>query len=452
MAEQRFTIEQALALGVQQHNAGNLPAAAQIYGQILNVQPNHAESLHNLGEIACRKRQYDTALQLVGKAVQLVPNHFNYYNTLAVILMALGRGDESYAAVRRSLELNPKLSNAHSNLGICYADKGDLKASIAAFEKSIELDPNNACAHDGLGLSCLMNGDLQRGWREQEWRWRKYDFTPSRYPDATHWKGEDLHGKRIFLYVEQGFGDVLQFCRYVPLLKERGAEVLFETPTELSALLKTVPGISEFIYAGQPRPVFDYACPLMSVPLWYGTTLETIPAQVPYLQPDEKLVAEWRPFFANETGLKVGIAWAGRPTHSNDLNRSTLLSTFAPLAEVPNVTFYSIQKGPAAVQAAQPPQGMKLIDLSPRLENFDVTAAIIQNLDLVISVDTVVVHLAGAMAKPVWTLLPFCPDWRWMLNRPDSPWYPTMRLFRLPKKGDWGSAMAAVKAQLGEVK
>jgi len=238
----------------------------------------------------------------------------------------------------------------------------------------------------------------------------------------------------------------------VPLLKERGAEVLFETPTELSALLKTVPGISEFIYAGQPRPVFDYACPLMSVPLWYGTTLETIPAQVPYLQPDEKLVAEWRPFFANETGLKVGIAWAGRPTHSNDLNRSTLLSTFAPLAEVPNVTFYSIQKGPAAVQAAQPPQGMKLIDLSPRLENFDVTAAIIQNLDLVISVDTVVVHLAGAMAKPVWTLLPFCPDWRWMLNRPDSPWYPTMRLFRLPKKGDWGSAMAAVKAQLGEVK
>jgi hypothetical protein len=299
-----------------------------------------------------------------------------------------------------------------------------------------------------------MSGHLQRGWQEQEWRWKKHDFAPSRFPNVPHWKGEDLNGKTLFIYIEQGYGDVIQLCRYVPLLVQRGARVLLESADELAGLLKNVIGTdgrAALVPVGQTPPHFDFACPLMSIPLWYGTELDTIPANIPYLRPDPKLVESWRPYFQTDPAFKVGLAWAGRPTHANDLNRSTTLSSFFPLAQIPGLSFYSLQKGPSAAQAPAAEPRMRIVDLSPRLDNFDVTAAIISQLDLVIAVDTVVIHLAGAMGKPVWPILAFCPDWRWMLNRSDTPWYPTMRLFRLPRRGDWPAVIENVKNALAHV-
>jgi hypothetical protein len=336
------------------------------------------------------------------------------------------------------------------NLGICYADRVELKESIAAFRHGLTLEPDNANGHDGLGLSLLMDGQLQEGFLEQEWRWRKPGYEKRRYSEYPQWTGQDLNGKRIFLVFEQGIGDMLQFCRYVPLLAARGAKVMLEIVTEIQELMHSVEGVSQYVIAGQAPPPFDYASPLMSAPMWYGTTEHTIPASVPYLFPAPARVARWEPYFRTDPTFKVAIAWAGRPSHPNDSNRSTLLETFAPLAEVPGITFYSLQKGNSAFQGFDPPEGMNVINLGSCLDTFDTTAAVLAHIDLVISVDTAVVHLAGAMGKPVWNLLALCPDWRWMLHRKDTPWYPTMRLFRCPTRRDWASLMAEVKECLAE--
>jgi tetratricopeptide (TPR) repeat protein len=404
--------------------------------------------MHNLAAIACQCKQYAVALPLVNRAIELNPNDAGFYNTLSVALFACAREMESFEACKKALPLDPNLADTHANLGICYADQGDLGASVAAFEKAIKLSPNHANAHDGLGLSLLMAGQLQRGWREQEWRWKKTVFEKQRFPNAPHWTGGDLTGRTLLLYVEQGYGDILQLCRYAPLLAGRGAKVLLEAVPALIGILKTLDGVSGLMPAGSNPPPFDLACALMSVPLWYGTTLETIPVGVPYLRADPNRVEEWKRFFQNDQNFKVGIAWAGRKTHANDHNRSTTLSSFAPLAQVPGVTFYSLQKDVGNRPAEAVPPGMKLIDLAPRLSDFNVTAAVVSNLDLVISVDTSIVHLAGAMGRPVWNLLPRCPDWRWMLKRSDSPWYPTMRLFRQQRRRDWATQMAQVAEAL----
>jgi Tfp pilus assembly protein PilF len=443
---------EALLAAAKFHTAGQWQQAESIYRQVLAREPNNVTALHNMGELAFRLRRYDIGLELLTRAVALDPNDANHVNSLAVVTMSVGRQDESYELCKRAINLNPRFANAHSNLAICLVNRGEMDQALAEFKMAIELDPNNACAHDGLGLTLLMMGDLQNGWREQEWRWLKYDFPPNRYPGTTHWHGEDLAGKTLALYVEQGYGDVFQFCRYVPLLADRGAKVYMESVKELGQLMeRSLPGLAGTFPPNQPPP-HDFLCPLMSVPMWYGTTLQTIPAPVGYLKPDPREVEAWRGFFSTDPSLKIGIAWAGRPTHNNDLNRSTSLSTFAPLAAVPGVTFYGLQKGPLAAQALQPPAGMRIIDLSSRLTDFEVTTAIISHLDMVIAVDTVVVHIAGALGKPAWPILPFCPDWRWLLVRRDSPWYPTMRLFRQPRRGDWITVIHEVAAALAQVK
>jgi Flp pilus assembly protein TadD len=439
-------------MAAEYHQSGDWTKAETLYRQILQTQPDNAAALHNLGELAFRAKQFPMAMELLKKAVALDPTNANYINTMAVVLMSIGKQDESYEYCKRVVTINPNHSNGHSNLAICLINRGMIDESLSHFHRAIELDPNNACAHDGLGLTLLMIGKLQEGWAEQEWRWKKYDFPPTRYPNAPHWKGEDLNGKRLVLYIEQGYGDVFQFCRYVPLLADRGAKVYMEEVPELGGLLKrSLSGLAGTFPPNQP-PEFDYVCPLMSAPMLYGTTLDTIPSKEKYLIPDAALVEQWGGFFRTDPNIKVGIAWAGRPTHNNDLNRSATLATFAGLARVPGVTFYSLQKGPPAAQLSQPPPGMAIVDLSPRLENFEITAAIISHLDVVIAVDTVIVHLAAAIGKRSWPVLAFCPDWRWLLNRSDTPWYPTMRLFRQPTRGNWQGAIDQVTIALNELR
>jgi hypothetical protein len=251
------------------------------------------------------------------------------------------------------------------------------------------------------------------------------------------------------LYAEQGLGDTIQFIRYAPLVAQRGADVIVYCQNELTSLIKDMDGIRQVISYGDPLPVFHIHSPLLRLPLIFGTTLENIPTKTPYISVNQALIHKWKEKVKNDTSqLKIGLVWAGIPGHKNDRNRSCSLDIFSPLANIHDTTFYSLQKGDAAEQAKSPPEGLKLVDYTEEIHDFSDTAALIENLDLVISVDTAVAHLSGALNKPVWTLLPFAPDWRWLLNRNDSPWYSTMRLFRQPSHGDWVSVISSVVREL----
>jgi hypothetical protein len=265
------------------------------------------------------------------------------------------------------------------------------------------------------------------------------------------WNGEPLAGRSVFIWCEQGFGDSIQFVRYIKKIKQNGAETFFECPPKLQRLLlRGVEGADHIVTSDQ-NVGCDYHVPLLSLPGIFSTTLESIPADIPYLYPDQASSSHWKERLAPDQGFRAGLVWAGNPDHKNDLLRSLPLTTYAPLATLPRVSLYSLQKGPAATQAKSPPSGLRLADYTDELEDFADTAALIMNLDLVITVDTSVAHLAGALGRPVWTLLHADPDWRWLLNREDSPWYPTMRLFRQPVLGDWDPVIRRVAAELEAV-
>ena len=448
-----MTIDQAIAAAVQHHQTGRLPEAEGLYRQVLAVMPNHPVALHNLGQMAYSLRKYDVAIDFLNQAIAAQPMDGNTYNTLGATLFAVGRVHESEQVCRKALQLVPRNAAAHANLGNALVGQGDTRGAIAEFEKAIAIEPNNAIAHDGLGATLLMIGDLQRGWKEWEWRWLKPNYEQARFKNVPRWNGSDLSGKRLLLMVEQGYGDVFQFARYAPLLKARGATVILEVVPDIHKLMSTMAGVDQLVIAGLELPPVDLVTPLLSVPLWYGTTLETIPAQVPYLSADARLTESFNAkYFRADQNLKVGLVWAGRPTHANDHNRTMSLAAFAPLAAIPGVTFYSLQKGEASRQLRNPPAGMKVVDLSAGLTDFNWTAAAIAGLDLVITVDTSISHLAGALGKPVWVMIPFVPDWRWMLDRADSPWYPTMKLFRQKTIGDWAEPIGRVVAELARMR
>jgi hypothetical protein len=296
-------------------------------------------------------------------------------------------------------------------------------------------------------MPCWRPANLTEGWSEYEWRWKNPGFESKPSFAQPVWDGSN-HAGTVLLTAEQGFGDTIQFIRYAPLVAARCRRVLLQCHRELVPLLDGAPGLAGVISRGQALPDFDVHCTLMTLPRLFATTLDTIPARVPYLNAEPARVAAWGAKLGETRRFKVGLAWAGSEAHKNDQHRSMLLSVFAPLSAIPGTLFVSLQKGPAALQIQSPPDGMELIDPTADLHDFADTAALIANLDLVISVDTAMVHLAGALAKPVWTLLPLVPDWRWLLNRSDSPWYPTMRLFRQPALGDWSAVMQRVAADL----
>ena len=265
--------------------------------------------------------------------------------------------------------------------------------------------------------------------------------------------GSDIAGLTILIYVEQGVGDAIQFIRYVPLVTQACDKVIIECHRDLSALFQNIEGVKQVMVQGEPLPNFDIQCPLLSLPSVFNTTLKNIPSRVPYISLDSVLVQKWKDRVQHDDSkLRIGLVWSGSPKYKNDRNRSCSLADFAPFSKFADITFYSLQKGKASEQAKNPPEGMKLIDCSEDLNDFTDTAALIENLDLVISVDTAVAHLAGAIGNPVWTLLPFAPDWRWMLNREDSPWYPTMRLFRQPSPRDWESVIDSILRELYKFK
>ena len=441
-------------LGVALQNKGYLDEALRYYQKALELNPNFAEVYNNLGTVLKDKGHLDEALLHYQKACELNPNISSVYNNLGVVYQYNGHLDEAAAYYQKALDLNPELFDVLNNLGLVWREKGEIDKAITFFQKSLQINPTYADAHWNLSYAYLLTGNFREGWKEYEWRLKTDEFISRQrnFPQPL-WDGTMETGRTILLCAEQGYGDAIQFIRYAPLVSARGLQVIVECQNELALFLRNTEGISQVFIEGESLPGFDVYCPLLSLPFIFDTTPETIPVTIPYVSADLTLIKKWEAKIQSENSrIKIGLVWSGNPKYTKDRNRSFSLGLFSPFAEFTDVAFYSLQKGEAATQAKNPLEGIKLIDFTEDIHDFSDTAAFIENLDLIISVDTAVAHLAGALGKPVWTLLPFVPDWRWMLNREDSPWYPTMRLFRQPSPGDWESVIARLAQELTALK
>jgi len=433
-------------LGVTLKEKGQLDEAIAALRQAIALNPNLPEANTNLGIALKDKGQLDEAIAVHRRVIARNPNYAEAHYNLGNALRDKGQLDEAIAAYRQAIALRPNYAEAHYNLGNALKDKGQLDEAMTAFRQAISVRPNFAEAHVNLSLSLLTSGYFQQGWEEHEWRWKCREFpSPRRHFAQGQWDGSPLEDRTLLLHAEQGVGDAIQFIRYLPLVAQRGGKIIIECHTALQRLFRTVAANCQVVVPSQSLPAFDLHCPLLSLPRVFGTNLANIPNTVPYLHADPEDARRWQDRLAGHCSIvKVGLGWAGNPAHKNDRNRSMKLARLARLGQAPGVSFFSLQKGAAAAEAKTPPASMELVDWTQELKDFADTAALIANLDLVIAVDTAVAHLAGAMGKPVWTLLPYAADWRWMLERQDSPWYPTMRLFRQPYGGDWDSVITRV--------
>lgn len=436
-------------LGVSYANQGNLDEAVASYRKALQVNPNYAEAHNNLGVALRDLGKLDEGIASLRESLRIKPEFAPAHNNLALALADKGKLDEAEAHFREAIRILPNYAEAYNNLGVILRDKCKLDECRACFETALQLKPDYAAPRLNRSLLNLLQGNFEQGWPEYEWRWTKKGMVqrPFRQP---LWDGSPLEGRIILIHAEQGLGDTLQFIRYVPLVKEKGGRVLVECQPALNELIRTCPGVDEVVSPPTPLPPFDVHVPLLSLPRILGTTLKTIPAKVPYLFPPPQLVERWKREIGSIRAYKIGISWQGDPKHESDLFRSVPLTRFGLLARSPGVHLFSLQKGPGAEQLRDVTVRFGVTDLGSRFGSFADTAAAMKNLDLIISVDSAVAHCAGALGIPVWVFLPASPDWRWMLNREDSPWYPTMRLFRQKELNNWQAVFERIQKALSE--
>ena len=420
------------------------------YDQALALKPDHIVALYNRGNALRDLKRHEAALAAYDRVLALEPLHARALNNRGAVLRILKRYAEAVATYDRALSVEPDNAGLHNNRGNALLALRRHEDALASYERALELKPDHAGAHWNEGLCRLLLGDLAGGWRKYEWRWQRATFSSGRRDfDPPQWRGDQpLEGKTILLHAEQGLGDTMQFCRYASLVAERGGTVLLEVQSPLKALLQGLPGVTQVLAKGEPLPDFDFHCPLLSLPLAFDTQIETVPAATPYLQAPAQRASYWHQRLGPATAPRVGLVWSGQPKHRNDHNRSMALSALLPLLRLP-YQFVSLQKEVRATDLDVLQRQDRILNLGVELADFSDTAGLVDTLDLVIAVDTSVAHLAGALGKPVWLLLPFNPDWRWLLHRDDSPWYPTARLFRQPATGDWAAVVHQVAARLG---
>ncbi len=423
---------------------GRAVEAELVLREAVRVDPDNAEYRNMLGATLIDLGQPAEAEVELRRALIAAPDHVQARNNLGLALQGLGRLEEALTELQVVVRREPDNLDARSNLGGVLRDLGRTEEGEAAWREVLARDPSHASAHFNRGTVLLARGDFAAGWAEFEWR----DRVPGRRPREfaqPRWRGEELGGDVLLIHAEQGFGDAIQFCRYVPMAARRRRMAL-EVPAPLVRLMQGLEGVGRVVAQGEELPRFDAHCPMLSLPHVFGTTVETIPADVPYLKAPES--ALWKSRVGQLAGLRVGLCWAGSAGYRYDQWRSLTSGELVELAGVPGVSLVSLQKDPA-----QPiPFELKLHDWSPELRDFADTAALIAELDLVISVDSAVAHLAGALGKPVWLLNRFAPDWRWVQGGERSPRYPSLRQFRQPARGDWGSVMRRIRAALeGEV-
>jgi tetratricopeptide (TPR) repeat protein len=395
------------------------------------------------GSAVLKQGRWEEAVVRLQQFLGLNPNSAAAHLGLGVALMGLGRPAEAAVSFQEALRVDPNHAGAHSNLGVALLEQGRLEDAAASFQQAIHLKPQSAEVHTHLAMIWLLMGDFQRGWPEYEWRWRHQHASMPRLPQPA-WDGSSLAGRTILLRAEQGLGDTLHFIRYAPLVKQLGATVLVECQKSLILLLTSCPGIDGLVPRGAESPqAVDVQAGLLSLPGKLGTTLETIPANVPYLFADAQRIEQWRRELSRSKGFKIGIAWQGDPKQDRPglSRRAVPLAEFLPLGRLADVQLYSLQKGPGAEQLGQVAHLFPVIDLGSRLDQaggaFLDTAAVMKSVDLVVTCDTAIGHLAGALGVPVWLALPFVAEWRWLRGRHDSPWYPSMRLFRQDEPGQW---------------
>jgi Tfp pilus assembly protein PilF len=439
-------------LGMVFFSKGQMAAAEDLFRRALALKPDYPDALNNLGTVFHSKGFFAESISIYNKALAARPDYPSALNNLALALYHQGAFEESISFCKKALALKPQYPEALNNLANALEALGNLKEAMATYEQAIALKDHWPEYHKNLGMALLAAGRFDEGWRANEWRWKTTQFT-GMYQDTVKplWHGEKTNGSVLLIRAEQGFGDTLQFCRYAPMAAERGLRVVIEVQPALVRLMKSLAHVERVIAQGDALPDYDFYCPTMSLPMAFGTRLETIPANVPYLATDSESVNTWRNRSAvgNSKDLKVGLAWAGKPrVQSPDLiavdrRRSMPVELLAPLMDIKGIQFYSLQKdGPPA------PKEFRIINLMDKCDDFADTAALIANLDLVITVDTAIAHLAGALGKPVWVLNRSDSCWRWLRGRDDSPWYPTLRLFRQPSPGDWKSVVSSVKERI----
>ena len=436
--------------GLALHGAGRFGDAAERFGRIVAADPGNARVLHLLG--LCRLAQGRPAegVDLLRRCLEARPDFPEALTNLGRGLCALDRVEEAIGAHERALRLDPGMAEAHGNLGNALKALHRLDEALAAYGRALALRPDSADLRYNVGLTQLTAGNLAQGWSGYEHRLGRPNAPRVGLADIPPWRGEaPLAGRSILVHAEQGMGDTLQFVRFLPSLTASGAQVRLVVQPALQGFLAGQLEAGVVWAKGDPLPRFDFQCPLMSLPLALGTTLESIPcAHGPYLRAPVDGAALWKRRLAGRAGPKVGLAWSGNPAHENDGRRSIPLAVFQGILAGTRGDFFGLQVDPrpedAAVLAGLP----QVTDLSPRIRDFRDTAAIVANLDLVITVDTAVAHLAAALGVPTWILVAHAPDWRWMLGREDSPWYPSVRLFRQPGAGDWRSVVGRVRAQL----
>jgi tetratricopeptide (TPR) repeat protein len=437
-------------LGAALKKQHKLEDAIKCFNRAIELKPEYAEAYYNLGAALHTSSRFDEAIDAFKKAITIKPHYAKAHYNLGNTLKELNNFEESIISYKQAITIKQDYIMAHNNLGTILQEQGKIDEAEECYSRAIELKPDYADAHLNKALTALLNGNLKNGWQEYEWRLRTKNYALRNF-NHPMWDGKPLNDKTILIHTEQGFGDTIQFIRYLPMIQAQGAGVIFECLPNLICLLKNGTGFDKIIEkksSGELSEEFDIHVPLLSLPGLFDTTLDSIPSDVPYIAADPCLIDQWRIRLNDGHKYKIGIVWAGNPNHKKDHNRSCSLSDFATLAEIPESSIYSLQKGPATVEVDKWPGSEEIINLDNEIHDFADTAAIIANLDLVISVDTVVAHLAGAIGKPVWTLLPFVPDWRWLLNRNDSPWYPNMRLFRQARPNDWAGVFKQVKHTL----
>lgn len=424
--------------------------AVKCFNRAIDLKPDYAEAYYNLGSALHTSSRFDEAIDAFKKAITIKPHYAKAHYNLGNTLKEQNNLDDAVTSYTQAITIKSDYVMAHNNLGTILQGQGKIDEADECYSRAIELKPDYADAHLNKALTSLLNGNLKNGWQEYEWRLHTKNYALRNFNHPI-WDGKPLNGKTILIHTEQGFGDTIQFIRYLPMVQAQGGRVIFECLPNLICLLKNCAGFDKIIErksSGELSEQFDVHVPLLSLPGLLDTTIDSIPADIPYIAADPGLIYQWRIRLDNDHKYKIGIVWAGNSNHKKDHSRSCSLSDFETLAGVPGLSFYSLQKGPASVEANKWSGAEEIIRLDNEINNFADTAAIIANLDLVVSVDTVVAHLAGAIGKPVWTLLPFVPDWRWLLNRTDSPWYPRMRLFRQTLSDDWTGVFKRVKQTL----
>jgi len=434
--------------GIALHDLNRFEEAIASYNRAIALKSDFADAYNNRGNSLHKLHRLDEALASIDRALELQPDRAETHSNRGNLLRDLNRLDEALASLDRAIALSPDYAEAYCNRGNVLQDLNRLDEALASFDRAISLKPDYAEAYWNKSLLKILMGDYEEGWKLYEWRWKRTENRTFKRLPQPLWLGEQpIANKSILIRQEQGLGDMIQFCRYASMVEALGANVFIEVSTPLVSLISSLKGNFTTIEKGKPLPDFDLQCPIMSLPLAFNTTVSTIHAEVPYLYTDKNKQELWRKRLGVKTIPRVGLTWSGSIIHKKDNNRSIPLKLFEPLFNLP-LEFHSLQKEVRKEDAAILANNKQIKLHQNRINDFSDTAALVQEMDLVISVDTAVAHLSGALGKNVWILLPFIPDYRWMLDRTDSPWYPSSTLIRQPKIGDWSSVIMDVAERL----